>query len=211
MKKYPALFLFFMTSFHMITAQQKSPVGSYMLQGVREMASGFELKPDSTFQFFFSYGALDRYGSGTWKQKDNQIIFNSKPFPGKDFKLINSSKTTDAFILLRLDLKNPQLYNYMYAYSGRLKEGDYPVRANADGIIKLPLTTDSIHLLFEFVPERISVFSLNTKEFNHFTFTIEPWITDVFFTDFTLRITDTKLEGRHPLLSKEDCEYIKEK
>ncbi len=38
------------------------------------MASGFLLNPDKTFQFFFSYGALDRTGTGTWTEKNGQLI-----------------------------------------------------------------------------------------------------------------------------------------
>ena len=51
--------------------------GEYFLQGVREMASGFLLKEDNTFQFFFSYGALDRHGSGRWEAKNDVLFFNS--------------------------------------------------------------------------------------------------------------------------------------
>ena len=49
--------------------------GEYYLRGVTEVGSGFLLKPDSTFQFFFSYGALDRQGSGTWRIKEKEIVF----------------------------------------------------------------------------------------------------------------------------------------
>lgn len=211
MKKNLLTLLFFIVVSNMLNAQQKNPAGTYMLQGVREMASGFELKADSTFEFFFSYGALDRYGKGTWKQEGNKIIFNSNPHPGKDFKLTDSSKITGGFIFLQFDLKNTVLNNYIYAYSGKLKNDEYPVRANGSGLIKLPVATDSIHVLFEFVPERESVFNLNTKNFNHFTFTLEPWITDVYFTDFQLTINEGNLEGAHPLLTKDHCEYWKEK
>ena len=41
----------------------------YYLTGVREMASGFLVKPDNTFQFFFAYGALDRQGAGVSSPK----------------------------------------------------------------------------------------------------------------------------------------------
>ncbi len=211
MKKNSLIFLLLILAPAMTNAQQKKAVGTYLLQGVREMASGFELKADSTFEFFFSYGALDRYGKGKWKQQGNKILLNSNPHPGKDFKVTDSSKTTDGFIFLQFDLKNPVLNNYIYAYSGKLKNDEYPVRANGTGLIKLPATTDSIHVLFEFVPERESVFNLNAKAFNHFTFTPEAWIIDVFFINFSLILTDNKLEGTHPLITKEHCEYLKEK
>jgi hypothetical protein len=44
-------------------AQTNNITGVYNLRGVMEMASGFKLNNDSSFEFYFSYGALDRYGS----------------------------------------------------------------------------------------------------------------------------------------------------
>ena len=55
--------------------------GEYYLRGVMETASGFKLNPDSSFQFFFSYGALDRMGSGKWTVRGNELILNSRPRP----------------------------------------------------------------------------------------------------------------------------------
>ena len=80
MKKYIFILLILSTSVKM-QAQQKSNtiVGEYYLTGFMETASGFKLNTDSTFDFFFSYGALDRSGKGTWKQEGNKVIFNSKP------------------------------------------------------------------------------------------------------------------------------------
>ena len=43
---------------------QSTVAGEYYLQGVMETASGFKLNEDSTFQFFFMYGAMDRVGEG---------------------------------------------------------------------------------------------------------------------------------------------------
>lgn len=69
-----------------------SVTGEYYLRGVMETASGFKLNQDSTFQFFFSYGALDRYGSGTWTHTNNKIIFNSIKQHEADFAIIQSQK-----------------------------------------------------------------------------------------------------------------------
>lgn len=186
-----------------------NPAGVYLLRGVMEMASGFNLAADHSFEFFFSYGALDRYGKGTWQQEGDTIIFNSEVHPGKDFKLIASRKTSDPSITLRFDLKNPVLYNYIYAYT-ELPANGYPTRANNDGCIKLLPVKDTITLLFEFVPERASVFEVDTKQFNEFSFDLEPWLTDVYFSGSSLTLENNKLLGAHPLITKPDCEYHKE-
>jgi hypothetical protein len=54
-----------------IQAQATIP-GEYYLRGVTEVGSGFLIKADSTFEFFFSYGALDRMGSGKWNAKERR-------------------------------------------------------------------------------------------------------------------------------------------
>jgi hypothetical protein len=52
--------------------------GEYYLTGVHEMGCGIKLNEDNTFEFFFSYGALDRHGYGNWLLNDNsEVILNS--------------------------------------------------------------------------------------------------------------------------------------
>jgi hypothetical protein len=103
------------------------------------------------------------------------------------------------------------LLPYVYAFTDILKDGEYPVKADSHGMIKLPASNaDTLHLLFEFTPERISSFTINTKTQNNFSFAFQPWIVEVFFKDFELTLKEDQLEGKHPLLKKEDCVYKKE-
>lgn len=52
--------------------------GEYYLTGVHEMGCGIKLNEDNTFEFFFSYGALDRHGYGTWSlDENNRVKLNS--------------------------------------------------------------------------------------------------------------------------------------
>jgi hypothetical protein len=192
-------------------AQTNSIAGVYNLEGVREMASGFQLHADSTFEFYFSYGALDRYGGGKWNFINNKIILNSNPYPGNDFKMISSSHTGSDYITINIQEKNTMLLPFVYAFGNTLKEGEYPVKADSHGMIKLPAAnTDTLHLLFEFTTERLSSFAIDTKKQNNFTFAFEPWLVEVFFTNFELTVKENKLEGKHPLLEKDSCTYLKE-
>src|SRR5215831_16594973 len=143
--------------------------GEYYMQGVMETASGFKLNPDSTFQFFFSYGALDRFGSGKWIVHDNKIILNSKPYPGKDFKIVSSSKNNENFITVKIEDSNPDVYTWVHCLV-ETKDGDSVIDANREGVIQLPSTTDSIHLISEFASERISSFAVDKSKYNSFTF-----------------------------------------
>src|SRR4030095_4396775 len=98
------IFIFFILIINKnLTAQTTSSMqGEYYLRGVMETASGFKLNADSSFQFFYSYGALDRYGSGTWKQTNNTIILNSRPQPPKDLALIKSEKSPGDVVTIRI-------------------------------------------------------------------------------------------------------------
>ena len=147
---------FFITiNFSILEAQTISPsiAGEYYLKGVRETACGFKLAPDSSFQFFFSYGALDRYGEGTWLVKNEMIIFNSRPKPLHDFRLIKSEASPDK-VRVQLHEPNTVLLRYVHCKikgDGKIQEGVM----NEEGLIEFaPQAVDTIELLFEFCPKK---------------------------------------------------------
>ncbi len=184
--------------------------GAYFLQGVMETGSGFKLNTDSSFQFFYSYGALDRYGSGKWKVENNKVILNSKPYPGKDFKLTDSAKDNNNFITIKIEDKNPMLFSFVHCIV-HTKNGDTMFDADHNGYIIIPdKSTDTIHLLCELSAERISTFTINNAMHNFYTFRFEPWIVEVFFKEFTLQFVKDHLEGKHPLLEGENYKYVKD-
>ena len=192
-------------------AQKNKLAGEYYLQGVMETASGFKLNPDSTFEFFFIYGALDRSGSGTWSVKDNHIIFNSKKHPGKDLALISSKKTNDDSLLIKIVEANSFFLSHVYCV---LTSGDKRSEqlSNNQGIISFPKqAVNTIMLAFEFSAERTSLFQVSDPTHNYFEFRFEPWILEVFFSDFKLEIDKDDLKGQHPLLTGASYRFIKNK
>ena len=182
--------------------------GTYYLQRVRETASGFKLNPDGTFQFFFTYGALDRYGIGAFVIQDEKVILQSRPWSGRDFALINSD-TSGRGITVKITDKNPAFQKRVFA---SLKNGE-------DGSFQTPDTRGEMHfpdneagmitLAFEFVPERFTFFPVENKEHNYFEFRFEPWIMEVFFNSFPLKVKRNVLLGKHPLLRGEEFIYEK--
>ena len=185
-------------------AQQKTNtvIGEYYLSGVMETASGFKLNLDSTFQFFFSYGALDRSGSGTWKQEGNNIIFTSKPGTN-GFSLINSNTINNDKLTIKITDANPSLRSHVYAL---LKSGDKHAEQMTDknGVISFPKqTVDSVSLILEFCPEKFFVFTNNNKLHNNFEFRFEKDMMEVFFNNLVLSLHGEEgLEGQHPLLKE---------
>jgi hypothetical protein len=56
-------------------AQTKPPslAGEYHLEGVMETGSGLRLGDDGTFDWYFTYGALDLRARGKWKREGEAI------------------------------------------------------------------------------------------------------------------------------------------
>lgn len=185
-----------------LSAQKTSSMqGEYYLRGVMETASGFKLDSDSTFQFFFSYGALDRYGSGTWKLVNGNVVLTSKPQPEKDFELIKSSKVPGVYTTLKVVDENPMILRYVNAtFSNGRKLVEQTT--DSEGIIQISKQpVDSIALIFRLCPDRYSTFYIPDSSANYFEFRIEPWIAEVFFNNFVLKVDGKNLTGKHPLLN----------
>lgn len=189
------LLLFAMSSLH---AQQPSAVGEYYMHGVMETASAFALKADSTFEFYYSYGAVDRYGKGKWYQKGDSIILNSNEKHKSSFKLVKSEQHPGKDLTIKFSNPDRNLLSYLSCLARSSKEQDFG-RTNNEGIATIPMkSADSLYVVFELCPERISSFKVTNK--NYFEFELEPWVAEVTFDNFSLRLTAKGLEGHHPLL-----------
>lgn len=200
--------LIFLFNHVVMNAQTKpSPAGEYYLRGEAETASGFKLDKDSSFQFFFSYGALDRYGKGHWHVVNDTLLFNSGQKPARDFKLLSATPGTGPEIRLQIKGANTALLRHFYCRikgGGRQQEG----ATDEKGMVAFkPQQMDTIEILFEFCPEKVSVFHTTAKGFHNFVFAPEPWLMEVFFQDFRLAVEPDGLHGAHPMSDKTSFFY----
>jgi hypothetical protein len=195
-----------------LTHAQNAPdslSGIYYLAGVHEMASAFQINNDKTFKFFFTSGALDRYATGTWKIENGIIFLTTKSKPAADFALVNSKSISGSNSTVQITEKNEALLPYVYCF---LKKGQEETQAktNNKGIASFAVNNaDSITLIFEFSPERSTTVPIVNKQHNYFEFRFEPWLFEVFFKDFPLKIGNDELTGEHPLLEKNTYSYKK--
>ncbi|WP_420151724.1 hypothetical protein [Spirosoma sp.] len=178
----------------------KSITGEYYLTDVREVGSGIKLNPDATFEFFFAYGALDRFGSGTWKQHGSQIILTSRPRPEKDFALVTSQTVPGNKLTIRIIDSNKHLLRYVSIVA----QNDTDVlheTTDAEGKVSFARQAlKSISLRFELCPDRYSVFEVTNQTHNYYEFRFEPWISEVFFENVVYTLSEGELSGPHPLL-----------
>jgi hypothetical protein len=188
---------------------QSTIAGEYYLQGVMETASGFKLNADSSFQFFFMYGAMDRYGRGQWSVQGDSVILTSTQRQTHDFALEKSEKGESDSVTIRMSDANEMLSRYLLCI---IKGGGIEQQAefDAEGTARFAVQPlDTITILFEFAPEKISRFNISQKEHHHFEFRSEPWIMEVFFDNFKLSYAGDHLAGANPLLNGSAFTYRK--
>jgi len=188
----------------------KAIPGEYNLQGVREMASGFLLKPDGNFQFFFIYGGLDRHGEGKWVEKNGRVIFNSRPKPMADFTLVNSNAGTNGPVTIKMEGGNPMLLRHIFSSLENGAEGSWK-QMSQEGEVSFPVQkVETVSLLLEFCPERFSTMAVPHPGHTEFIFRFEPTIMEVFFEDFSLQTEPEGLSGGHPLMEGDAFSYAKQ-
>jgi hypothetical protein len=176
-----------------------------------ETACGFKLADDSTFQFFFSYGALDRFGEGRWSVQGSNVVFNSKPKPATDFTLVTSGTGSADKVVIRLKDAAEMLARYTRCkISGGGQEQEGVMDQN--GFVQFKAQpVETIELVFEFCPEKKSLFTVAANNHRLFEFKAEPWLMEVFFQNFRLALDEDGLKGGHPLSDGKSFRYEKSK
>lgn len=212
-KRISALFftlstIVFMTTTTMAQPKQPMKTGDYYLEGVREVGSGFRFNPDHTFDFFFSYGAIDREAHGTWIQQEDSLILNNTPKPEKDFALVRSLKMDYDETVVKITDPNQMVIRNLFCRINT-PEGIMEGETNQYGEIRFKkVPVQNISLIHEFWPDRFSDFTVADSEHNYFEFRIERWIVEVEFKDLVLKIQKNGLKGLHPIMQGKEFTYV---
>lgn len=189
-------------------AQSDSLAGEYHLQGVMETASALILKPDSTFEIYFSYGAMDRQGSGIWQFDKGKIVLNSRPRPKTDYALAIAKTTSEDFTTIKILSQNRLILPH-FEVMVRSGDGQNYGKTDTEGVFTIPKTkVTAIEIFFTFCPERFSTFQVKSDN-NHFEFKLESWIAEIFAENIELYAAPGGLKGQHPLLSGDAFKYTK--
>lgn len=177
-----------------------SPVGEYYLEGVMETASGIRINADSSFQFFFSYGASDREGNGRWSLRHNTLVLSSRPRPEKDFRLITSKKIPGDRLIIAIKDPNTMILSFVQVMiNGDESAGILHTDSRGRAETKFR-PVNEIALVFGLCADRLSTHRNPNPDHNYFEFAFEPWICEVFFPDLEYEYKDGSLYGPHPLL-----------
>jgi hypothetical protein len=152
-----------------------------------EMVAGFNFTAAGTFQFFFSYGAVDRSATGSFTVEGNVVKLKSDKEPGKDFTVTSQSKEATGYTI-RFNHPNKYLLNHIlciFFIDGKKQEA----LTDSNGQVHVDLAhCDSIytqHLLF---PDIVTLIKDAGNQNNSFTCTLNPSLEQVSFKSIDLTI-----------------------
>ena len=140
----------------------KDLAGEYYVEGV--MAVGFVilLKDDHTFQMFFTYGALDKTGEGTWKKSGDSVILDSGMRPASDFKMV-SSKKKGSGVTVKISDPNPNVLGHVTA-KAIVGDSEETEDSDKDGFIHFKSDkVDSIGIFHRMFSDRPCFFDVSMR------------------------------------------------
>lgn len=194
--------------FHMHAQQPASPVGEYFLKGEMEMAAGLKLDSNGQFQFFFSYGALDRQAKGLWRLDGEHLLLTSEPKETKDFELTQSKQSPAKNVTIFLSGVPSEIWRYFTATGITKNKKQVNGTADAKGRIVLPVDhVDSLILQFDWCPEKAFHYNVGSSLHNQFSFRVLPSITDVVFDNNGFTITPEEITGTLPFSGDHVCTF----
>lgn len=185
--------------------------GNYSLQGIHDMAAGFEFNADSSFRFFYAYGAVDRTAEGTYSVAGNKIILKSKKEPGKDFTVTKQLDDTTGYII---KVNNPNQYLARHVrcvvLNGEKQEVFF---ADDDGVIHINMTAaEKIYLQHELYPDILTMIKDEKNKNHYFEVQLNPSLEQVSFKGIDLTINDDTLTWLpNYFIPEENVRFVKNK
>lgn len=182
-------FILFFTSLfiHFTAMTQTKAAGEYNLVGIHDMAAGIRLTEQGTFEFYYVYGAVDRFAKGTYTVEGKTIKLKSEKEAGKDFTVTKQHKTGKGYTIKVTD-PNAMLAGYVKVIVFKGKEQSVEF-VNKNGELHLndgPI--DRIYLQHELFPDIASEIKSETNDNSYFEVSLNPSLQMVSFkgVDFTL-------------------------
>ncbi|MFZ1304849.1 MAG: hypothetical protein WAR80_03360 [Ferruginibacter sp.] len=168
------------------TLSQKIIEGEYAFRKT-EMVAAFNFTEAGAFQFFFSYGAVDRTAAGTFRVEGNTIKLTSNKEAGKDFTITAQSKEASGYTISFNHSNNYLLQNIrcIFLVNGKQEEAI----TNSNGEVHVDFAhCDTIYAQHLLYPDIFTLVKDATNENNRFTLALEPSLEKLSFKGIDLTI-----------------------
>jgi hypothetical protein len=184
--------------------------GTYRMSGGHEMVSAFQFKKDSSFQFYYIYGAVDRSAQGHFTVHGGRLFLHSDKKPGHDFTVTLEKKSGEGTSIQISDPNKALLGNIAVVFKkGAEQDLQY---SNGEGYIHSGFNDcDSISVVHTLFPDVPTLLLKKKPGDNYFVLKLNPSLAEISFRNFTMTITDEGLTGSLPwLFERETALFIKE-
>lgn len=202
--------LFLLLFVNLQSMSQKRIQGEYYFRKM-EMASGFNFTADGKFEFFFSYGAVDRSAAGTFSIEGNALKLKSDKEPGKDFTVISQSKQSKGYKLTFKDANKHLVQNILCIFLTDGKRREAYTDDNGEASVDLA-NCDTIYVEHTLFPDIFTLVKDKANDNNQFELSLNPSLEQVSFKGIDFKIEDDKTLTCIPnyFLTMPDIKYIKE-
>ena len=170
---------------------QKKLQGQYYYRKT-EMAAGFNFLETGKFAFFFSYGAVDRSATGTFKITGDTLLFYSDKEPGKDFSIVSQAKQEKGY---SITFTHPNKYLLQHIRCSFVTDGRVvEAITDANGEINMDIAhCDTIYVQHLLYPDIATIIKDAANENNRFTLSLNPSLEQVSFKDIYFNIVTDKI------------------
>jgi hypothetical protein len=162
-----------------------------------EMVAGFKFSDDGTFQFFFSYGAVDRHAAGTFSVEGNLVKLKSGKEPGKDFTVNREFRQGEGYHLVFTHTNSMLVQNIRCFFLVGDKRED--AITDSQGRIQLDIPhCDSIYVQHLLFPDIVTLVKSTDNKNNHFELSLNPSLEQVSFKGIDFTIEEDGTLSCHP-------------
>jgi hypothetical protein len=157
-----------------------------------EMVAGFNFLKNGKFQFFYSYGAVDRSASGSFLVKGDTLKLKSDKEAGKDFTVTSESKQANGYSITFKHANKYLLKNILCVFIVNGKEQE--AFSDSNGEVHIDLAhCDTIYVQHSLYPDIATLVKDKKNDNNRFTLTLNPSLEQVSFKGIDFKITGGKM------------------
>ena len=176
----------------------------------QEMVAGFNFFTDGKFEFFYSYGAVDRTASGTFLVEADTLKLKSNKEAGKDFSILKQSMQGKGYVL-KFQHPNKYLLQHIlciFFIDGKKEE----TLTDSNGEVKVDFEKcDKIYVQHTLYPDIVTLVKDENNHSNNFTLSLNPSLEQVSFKGIDFKIVNDKTITCIPnyFMQLEGIEFIK--
>ena len=176
-----------------------------------ELVAGFNFSPDGKFQFFYSYGAVDRNSKGSFLIEGDSLKLKAEKEPGKDFKITTQARQGKGY---RIRFEHPNKYLLKHITCLFLTGAEQvEAQSDANGDVQVELADcDTIYVQHDLFPDIATLVKDKQNDNNFFTLSLQPSLEQVSFLGIQFKIQSDSSITCLPnyLLPMERIEFIRE-